>query len=308
MSVKEEVEKDFPHLPLKCHIHLEEKAKEYILENINTYINSFRLDRIIRNIQTFRNNFVEPLSLKSFIRLTHVPLEKIYKGRTWNELCVQAGLRDKMSLFNSELARAVNRKWLSTDSYSYFTFIEGLAKKEFNVKVSNMTEIEQRMSLMLYYDLYDTAGVFSSLQAMFNALSEDSVFIQELIEVIDVLKDRCEALEQPDNSSLAMVFPLKLHGVYTKTQIQVAIQTSTLEKKSPAREGCERQIINGQPVEAMFVDIIKDREVGSNTNYNDFAQSKGLFHWETQNRVRQDSKEGQRYINQEQTMLLFVRC
>lgn len=160
---------------------------------------------------------------------------------------------------------------------------------------------------MLYYDLYDTAGVFPSLQAMFNALSEDSVFIQELIEVIDILKDRCEALEQPDNSSLAMTFPLKLHGVYTKTQIQVAIQTSTLERKSPAREGCERQIINGQPVEAMFVDIIKDREVGSNTNYNDFAQSKGLFHWETQNRVRQDSKEGQRYINQEQTMLLFVR-
>ena len=170
-----------------------------------------------------------------------------------------------------------------------------------------MTEIEQRMSLMLYYDLYDTAGVFSSLQEMFDAFSEDSVFTQELIEVIDVLKDRCEALEQPDNSSLAMVFPLKLHGVYTKAQIQVAIQTSTLEKKSPAREGCERQIINGHPVEAMFVDIIKDREVGSNTNYNDFAQSKGLFHWETQNRVRQDSKEGQRYINQEQTMLLFVR-
>lgn len=307
MSVKEEVEKDFPHLPLKCHIHLEEKAKEYILENINNYINSFRLDKIIRNIQTFRNNFVEPLSLRSFIRLTHVPLEKIYKGRTWNELCVQAGLRNKMSRFNSELARAVNRKWLSTDSHSYFTFIEGLAKKEFNVKVSTMTEIEQRMSLMLYYDLYDTAGVFPSLQAMFNALSEDSVFIQELIEVIDILKDRCEALEQPDNSSLAMTFPLKLHGVYTKTQIQVAIQTSTLERKSPAREGCERQIINGQPVEAMFVDIVKDREVGSNTNYNDFAQSKGLFHWETQNRVRQDSKEGQRYINQEQTMLLFVR-
>lgn len=307
MSVKEEVEKDFPHLPLKCHIHLEEKAKEYILENINAYINSFRLEKIIRNIQMFKNNFAEPFSLKSFIRLTHVPLEKIYKGRTWNELCVQAGVRNNISLFNTELARAVNKKWLSTDSYSYFSFIEWLAKNGFNVVESELTAIQKHMSLMLYYDLYDTAGTFPTIQAMFNAFRKDPVFIQEVIEVIDVLKDRCEALEQPDNSLLGVSFPLKLHGVYTKSQIQVAIQTSTLARKSPAREGCERNIINGQPVEAMFVDIIKDREVGSNTNYNDFAQSKALFHWETQNRVRQDSREGQRYINQEQTMLLFIR-
>ena len=34
MSVVEEVEKDFPHLPLGCHITLERVAKEYILENV----------------------------------------------------------------------------------------------------------------------------------------------------------------------------------------------------------------------------------------------------------------------------------
>ena len=59
--------------------------------------------------------------------------------------------------------------------------------------------------------------------------------------------------------------------------------------------------------EAMFVDIIKDREVGSNTNYNDFAISDTLFNWESQNSVTQASKSGQNYINETQTMLLFVR-
>ena len=113
-----------------------------------------------------------------------------------------------------------------------------------------------------------------------------------------------KAYEKPDNSLLPN-FPLKLHGVYTKAQIQVAIGTSTLVRKSSAREGVERnKLLN---VEAMFVDISKKREEGSTTDYDDKALSPYLFQWDTQNRVRPESNEGQSYINQTQTMLLFVR-
>lgn len=307
MSVKEEIERDFPHLPMGCSIQLEEKAKAYILENITSFINGFRTDKIVRAIQDFECNYNEKLTLKSFLKLTHIPLEKIYKGKTWNRLCYLAGVIEEESMLNVELSRAVNKKWFSTDSHSYFSFIHRLAKQSFNVNENSLSHVEQSMALMLYYDLYDAAGKFSSLQEMFNTFSRDQVFVQEVMEVTDVLINRCVALELPDNSSLSMSFPLKLHGEYTKGQIQVAIQTSTLFSKSSSREGCERKRIDGRLVEAMFVDIIKDREIGSNTNYNDFAQSNTLFHWESQNRVRQESKEGQSYINQTQTMLLFVR-
>ncbi len=117
-------------------------------------------------------------------------------------------------------------------------------------------------------------------------------------------KTRCKAIEKPDNSEI-LNFPLKLHGVYTKSQIQVAIGTSTIDKKSPAREGVERN--KALKIEAMFVDIIKNREEGSTTNYDDKALSPYLFQWDTQNRVKPQSQEGQNYINQTQTMLLFVR-
>lgn len=142
---------------------------------------------------------------------------------------------------------------------------------------------------------------------MFGHLSNDEVFVDEVYEITSILMNRCNALEMDDNSLLKDFFPLKLHGEYTKAQIQVAIGTSTLEKKSSGREGCERSVVHGLAVEAMFVDIIKDREVGSNTNYNDFAQSSLKFHWETQNRVSPQSATRQKYINQSQTMLLFVR-
>ena len=55
------------------------------------------------------------------------------------------------------------------------------------------------------------------------------------------------------------------------------------------------------------VDIIKNREEGSTTNYDDKALSPSLFQWDTQNRVRPESNEGQAYIKQKRTMLLFVR-
>jgi len=100
-------------------------------------------------------------------------------------------------------------------------------------------------------------------------------------------------------------FPLKLHGVYTKAQIQVAIGTSTLKSKSSVREGVERN--KEMNVEAMFVDIIKNREEGSTTDYDDKALSPYFFQWDTQNKTKPDSSVGQAYINQTQTMLLFVR-
>ena len=141
-------------------------------------------------------------------------------------------------------------------------------------------------------------------QGMFDDLALDNMFCDELAEVMSLLKNRCEAYEKADNSSLEN-FPLKLHGVYTKDQIFVAIGTSTIEKKSSNREGVERN--KNLNLEAMYVDIIKDREEGSNTNYNDFAINEFLFNWETQNKVGPDSQAGKNYINQTQTMLLFVR-
>ena len=157
---------------------------------------------------------------------------------------------------------------------------------------------------MLYYDLFETAGRFASLQDMVDALAADKLFCDELVEVIGLMIQGNKAYEKPDNSLLPK-FSLKLHGVYTRAQIQVAIGTSTLAQKSSAHEGVERN--KPLNVEAMFVDIIKNREEGSTTDYDDKALSPYLFQWDTQNRVRPESNEGQAYINQTQKMLLFVR-
>jgi hypothetical protein len=304
MSVAEEFEKDFPHLPLGCHITLEAKAKEYILENIRASIGTFRKNKDITWIQAYSSETDRPLTLANFINLHQIPLEKFYKNFTWQGLLNLAGKTYNRSRFENELKRAVYKKWLSTDSYTYFSFLEKLASRNFKVRVDEMNYIEQKMALMFYYDMFQDAGKYLNLQGMFNDLSLDDLFCEEMKELVVLLKNKCEAYEMEDNSSI-MNFPLKLHGVYTKDQIFVALETSSIDKKSSCREGCERN--KRLNLEAMFVDIIKDREEGSNTNYNDFAINELLFNWETQNKVSPTSQAGKNYINETQTMLLFVR-
>lgn len=304
MSVAEEMELDCPHLPLGCRILLEPKAKEYILNNIKGAIRRFTASHFNKLAVSFERNHSAPLTLTNFVNIYQVPLDKLYRGRTWNQMLNELGLIDSISNFNEELSRAVVRKWLATDSYSYLNYIKSLADKSFKINVDMMSAVDKKRLLMLYYDLFETAGRFTSLQDMANALSADSVFCSEVKEVISLLLQYKTAYEKDDNS-LLQDFPLKLHGVYTKAQIQVAIGTSTLSRKSPSREGVERN--RHLNIEAMFVDIIKNREEGSTTDYDDKALSPYLFQWDTQNSVNPESPTGQAYINESQTMLLFVR-
>lgn len=304
MSVTEEMERDCPHLPLGCQIILEPKAKEYILNNIKGAIQKFTTRKVNALIQNFERHHSVPLTLTNFVRIYQIPLDRLYKGRTWNQLLFEAGLSQECSLFNEELSRAVFRKWYATDSYSYLSFIEMLAQKSFKIQVASFNSVDQKRLLMLYYDLFENAGCFDSLQAMMDALAADSVFCNELKEVMPLLLLTKNAYEKNDNS-LLMDFPLKLHGIYTRDQIRVAIGTSSLSTKSTAREGVDRN--DRMNVEAMFVNIIKDRVEGSTTDYDDKALSPYLFQWDTQNKTTPDSKVGQAYINQTRTMLLFVR-
>ena len=226
MSVAEEMERDCPHLPLGCRIILEPKAKEYIMNNIKGAIQRFTARKVTALVKNFERHHSVPLTLTNFVKIYQMPLDKLYRGKTWNQILFEAGLKNEQSAYNVELSRAVFRKWLATDSYSYFSFIEMLAQHSFKVNVSEMNAIDKKRLVMLYYDLYENAGRFDSLQGMVDALSRDKCLCDELKEVIPLLLQDNKAYEKADNSLLPN-FPLKLHGIYTKAQIQVAIGTST---------------------------------------------------------------------------------
>ena len=304
-NIKDEIEGGFANAPFGCKIILEEKAKEEIIANIEGYLRSLNKGRIIKEIAAYYKLAKDAFSLKGFLTYSHVPFHKVYGSMTWGELCQLAGVRKDVSVHAAQIKYAVKKKWLATDSFSYFKQLLRFADSGFKCDTTKFTELEQRYAVMLYYDLYDKAGSYTSIAQMFNDLASDALFVQEFKEVVEYLKDKCVAPEKEDNSVYKNWNPLRLHGVYTKAQIQAALGLSTLVRKSPSREGVER--LKDIKLEAMYVDIIKKREEGSMTAYKDYAQNREFFHWETQNRVSEGSREAEAYRNGENNMLLFVR-
>ena len=128
-----------------------------------------------------------------------------------------------------------------------------------------------------------------------------------MLSYVDVRINHCECIEK--NIALNFVFPLKLHGRFTRSQIFVALQLSTEKNKSSNREGIA--LNNTLKTEALFVTLDKSEgDYSPTTMYEDYAITENLFHWQSQNSAKPDSPKGLSYINhlkEGKTILLFVR-
>lgn len=306
-SVQKEIEDNFPHLPLGCSVILEKKAKENILENIRKATGLNR-NQIIQRIKNFEHQTTLPLTLKNFLDITHITIQQLYKKESWKRLCELAGKHPTFSTINEkEIVSAIRKKWLSTKSVSYFNFLLHLAKQNFQIDASSLTEEEKKMLVMLHYDIWQNAGGFSSIEESIKSIGKNKVLVEEIIEVLEILIDQIDFKEL--SIDLPYKQPLKVHARYTRDQILVAFGLSTFNNKSSNREGvAENKSLN---TELLFVDLIKSEEDFSPTTmYDDYAINETLFHWQSQNQTRNDSGKGLTYIKHqelEKKILLFVR-
>jgi superfamily II DNA or RNA helicase/Fe-S-cluster formation regulator IscX/YfhJ len=308
-SVQKEIEDDFPHLPLGCSIILEKKTKETILENIKK-ATSLNINQLITKIINFQHQTTLPLTLTNFIELNHISIETIYKKGTWSRLCQLAGVLDDFETINEkQILSAIGKKWLSTNSTSYFNFILTLAKQGFDFNLIDFDENEKAMLLMLHYDVWQSAGGFNSLEESINQIGKNKLLVNEIIEVLEILIDKISFKEI--DIKLPYEQPLKLHARYTRDQILVAFKMSTFEKRSSNAIGvgvAENKALN---TELLFIDLIKSEvDYSPTTLYDDYAISEKLFHWQSQNQTRDDSGKGLTYINHKKLgkkILLFVR-
>lgn len=306
-TVKKEIEDNFPHLPLGCSVILEKKAKEYILDNI-TAATSVNRNKLIQKIQGFEHQTTLPLSLKNFLEFNNLPLQIIYKRGGWKRLCHDAGKLVEFDETNeNKIINAIANKWLSCSSLSYFQFVLNLAKRQFNITLTDYNETEKQMLLMLHYDIWQNAGGFDSLELSIREIGRNKVLVNEIIEVLEILIDDINFKEI--DFSLPYSQPLKIHARYTRDQILAAFRLSTFETKSSSREGVAFN--SNLNTELLFINLIKSEENFSPTTmYDDYAINETLFHWQSQNSAGPETPKGISYINHQQNekiILLFIR-
>ena len=195
-STQKEIEDDFPHLPLGCSIVLERKAKDIILKNIKA-ATTINRNQLLNKIRNFRFQTQLPFTLKNFIEFYHIPFQQIYKIDSWKRLCAIASQIEDFSLVNeTEIKRAIKRKWLSCNSTSYFQFIISLAKINFDIIFNKLNDEEKAMALMLHYDIWQTGESFETLEESIKAIGKNKILTEEIIEVLEILLDKISFREK----------------------------------------------------------------------------------------------------------------
>lgn len=305
-STMEELEREFPHLPLGCSIVLEKKAKEYILDNIKnaTQLNT---NQVIRKIINFTHQTTLPLTLKNFCEFYQIPIQAIYKRGTWSRLCQLANQRADFSNSNEkEVQRTIFKKWIQCNSYSYLKFILELSKNNFYIP-STINDNKKLMLVMLHYDFWQKVANFDSIEKSIKKIGDNQILTQEIIETLEFLIDRISHIEL--DIDLPYSQPLKLHSRYTREQILAAFGASTFQKQSSNREGVVN--LDSKNTELLLVTLEKTEDNYSPTTmYNDYAVSEKIFHWQSQNSSKPEMGKGLSYITHEEngkSILLFVR-
>ena len=310
LKIKDELQLDFPNLPLGCSITLERTAKEIILKNIQSSFGSGERS-LLKAMNRFTQDYSVDFTLKNFCELMGINLYTLYKSKNlFFELKLKLeGKKITKNLNNERLARLFGSTWLSIDSESYFKFLIKFVSKEI-IDITAFTS--HQYLLMCYFDLFDEAPAVQSLAELVKKLNEvfSNIEIQE--EVLSYLSYRLEKLESIEKSiELKMPSVLKLHGRYTRNQILVGLSESNLTRKAPSREGVYRIKEKDNETEVLFVTLDKGGgKFNASTMYHDYFINEQFFHWQSQNSTTPEGEIGQSYIKQKENkkdILLFIR-
>ena len=305
--IKDEIENDFPHLPIGCSITLEQTAREVILNNLTrTYRGGIK--SLLTAIARFRSEYSLPITLKNFCEYGGSDLRRIYDTRLlWCELLERADGKQEKLGNHKHLAQVMGNAWLATDSLSYFGFLKNYL--ETGVLETGNPIALQHM-LMLYIDIFVKAPVVpdgKTLKSSLEQIFSEPVVKSEVIEYLDYRMEKLECIEKP--IVLRLPSALKLHGRYTRNQVLTGFGINTLSHRSISQSGVYP--VKELNSEILFVTLDKSEgKFNPSTMYHDYFISEELFHWQSQNSTSPESPVGQSYIHQvarKKEILLFVR-
>jgi hypothetical protein len=170
-----------------------------------------------------------------------------------------------------------------------------------------LSEREMRQWHMLTAQLFGTGRRWRPLDQALDVLWQAGAWREELIQMLLLLAERADRRLHP--LPWALPVPLRVHGHYSRAEIEAAFGVISTESPWIHREG----VLWHQPsaTDLLFITLRKSEALFSpSTRYRDLALGPGLFHWESQSTTTAASPTGQRYIHHAERgsrVLLFVR-
>lgn len=301
-SVESYVKDGFVSLPKGCFIKLEKQAKEYVLRNIKGLKNN--KDVLIGKIKYFENDTGEKLNLKNFLRYNNISLDEFYNGkRTFTRLCAEAEIIQDFQYENEEVLNKRIVNLLSMDSPKLIEF----SRKYINNTDMNFNKEDLILRNMLYYTFYvknpDREGI-SSIKEGIEKIISNKLIKEEILDILDVLYEKINCV--PIKNSYDFICPLEVHCKYTQAQILAGLEYYREDFYGPMLEGVK--YFKDKDLDIFFITLNKsEKDFSELTLYEDYAISENLFHWQSQHKDTENSKNVQRYVNSNGRISLFVR-
>lgn len=312
--IREEVEKGFTFLPRGCSITMERQAQQYILENIKSAI--FGKPRLVNEAKHFTENTGLPLTQKNFLEYFGLDWGLIYKTPgSWARLLTLAGFPvegfDPDSKITKKLEASLPRL-AHINSVQYLGFLERLI--DAGMRLEPTGEMERKFLHMFYFTVF-----FESLDRLPQKFGRGFGSMQEAVAWLGTQQwymDELRLLMSRIQENLAITTrtirldeetEIELYGCYSADEIRIL-----LEGKEYGRTiVLGTQYDHEKKLAKVFVTLNKsDKEYSPTTCYEDYAISQSQFHWQSMNRVKPESAEGQRIVGQRENgwrYLLFVR-
>ena len=304
-NIKRQIEEGFTLLPHGCSIVMEKKARQYILDNIQSAI--YNKNRIVREINSYVNGIP---TISQFLEGNGQDIRILYQGANcWTSLKRAAG---KISYADDAITKRLEKgvfNLIHHNTAKFLRFVEGFTKGSKDY----LNPENEVYALMLYYDLFldklDKAGFNSIYEALALLHTENyKYFNQEVQEIVAYLMEHLQIRTVALGDDI--IPKMELYGCYTREEIFTLVGRQTANRKM---QGSVTGVFNLPEHNAtlLFVTLNKsEADFSPSTQYNDYLINENFFHWQSQNTDSHNNNGGKRYTMQSETdnrIILFVR-
>ncbi|MEU6590191.1 DUF3427 domain-containing protein [Streptomyces sp. NPDC046881] len=300
----EHIEHDFPQLPSGCQILLEGKSKDLVLDNIRSQLGA-TVRTLVSEVRAYGT-----LRLADYLRESRREIKELYKNDTsWTTILRRAGLIEGVAPTGEAALLKKIHAFLHVDdpqrARAYLRLLEDEA-----LPYEELSPMEQSYARMLFFNIWDNAGGFTSFGEGLDSLRSQREFRDELRQVLSHVIERADHFPIPLSGRLSNV-PLMVHCSYNRSEILAALGVARFGGQMPRSFAQGVQWVEKLRTDALLITLEKnEKDFSPTVRYKDYALSPTLFHWESQNSTASDSGTGMRYREHRQRgseVLLFMR-
>lgn len=288
----------FPYLPSGVSIQLDRKTREHVLASLRDQV-APSSRKLADEIQSLGST-----DFAAYLEKSGREPWEIYRSRgdSWSKLSGQLQGEDH-SVF-AHLARNLIHV---NDAFRASAYLEIL--KGNYPRWHDASDSQRRALNMFVWNLFPDGQSKNSIDQTIAMLQKDSHFVSEASVLLSLAAESAKVSSECLPLG-PLTLPLVHHANYTRAELLAATgwctapnsefesvaKEATSAKPSDHREGVAW--LPGLNLDLLFVTLQKGAGFSATTRYHDYAESREVFHWDSQNATSADSPTGLRYRSQ----------